>query len=210
MMLLNGYIYILTNQSMPNIVKVGKTKNNPEIRLNQLSSATGVPEKFELYKSYEVTNCDDAERFAHLVLERVFGRPNLNREFFSGQAQDITSVLDEALVRFLVKIDDYDITYFSGAMSRLMAKEFTIGKLEFEKLFSEISISESKILNNDSLLIASGAYVTCCYAKNTQPYKSLFLSPILKDKITKQVIKFAEEFESDPVMNVINFIRRFS
>lgn len=205
-----GYIYILTNQSMPNIVKVGKTKNNPEIRLKQLSSATGVPEKFELYKCYEVKDYDEAEKFSHLILEKIFGRPNSSREFFSGQADEIAVILNEALARFLIKNDDFNIEHFNSAMKRLINKEFTMGKLEFEMFFSEVSINESKIINSDSLLIASGAYITCCYATNTKPYKMIFFSPSIKDRIMEKVIKFAEDFESDPTINVINYVRKFT
>jgi hypothetical protein len=79
-----GFIYILTNQAMPGIVKVGKTTGNPTSRASQLSSATGVPVRFSIFRQYAVVNCDDAEEFAHRMLERVFGRPNNKREFFSG------------------------------------------------------------------------------------------------------------------------------
>ena len=37
-----GYVYILTNPSMPGLVKVGKTTNTPNQRMSELHS-TGVP-----------------------------------------------------------------------------------------------------------------------------------------------------------------------
>ena len=41
-----GYIYIATNKYMPSLVKIGKTERYPYDRVDELSSATGVPGKF--------------------------------------------------------------------------------------------------------------------------------------------------------------------
>ena len=39
----SGYIYVLINNSMENLVKVGKTSRDAESRAKELSSVTGVP-----------------------------------------------------------------------------------------------------------------------------------------------------------------------
>src|ERR1035437_6069611 len=41
-----------------------------------ISGATGVPLPFSICKSYPVKDCDEAEAFAHQILERSVGRPN--------------------------------------------------------------------------------------------------------------------------------------
>ena len=38
-----GWVYILTNEAMPGLVKIGYTMNDPAIRAEELSSDTGVP-----------------------------------------------------------------------------------------------------------------------------------------------------------------------
>ncbi len=38
-----GYIYIISNPSMPGLVKIGRTSRDPQTRLRELNSATGVP-----------------------------------------------------------------------------------------------------------------------------------------------------------------------
>ncbi len=78
-----GYIYVLLNPSMEGIAKIGKTKRNPAERVNELSSATGVPTPFTLvYKEY-YNDCDKAEQIIHLLLENRGCRLVGNREFFN-------------------------------------------------------------------------------------------------------------------------------
>ena len=43
-----GYVYVLVNPSMEGYVKIGKTKRKPEVRVQELSQATGVPTPFIL------------------------------------------------------------------------------------------------------------------------------------------------------------------
>ncbi len=40
---MSGYIYALTNESMPGQIKLGRTINHPEDRADDLSSDTGGP-----------------------------------------------------------------------------------------------------------------------------------------------------------------------
>ena len=44
----NGWIYILSNKTMPGLFKIGHTKNNPEERAKEISRAAGVPVPFEV------------------------------------------------------------------------------------------------------------------------------------------------------------------
>lgn len=81
-----GYVYILTNPSMPGLVKIGKTTRDPEDRAHEVSGATGVPTPFDVYGSFYSMDCDYLEGWAH---ERLAdSRVSLNREFFKISAQD--------------------------------------------------------------------------------------------------------------------------
>jgi hypothetical protein len=74
-----GFVYILTNESMPGIVKIGMTSRNPEVRLREINSATGVL-PFELEAVIASRNAKWTERAVH---ERLAGRRvTENREFF--------------------------------------------------------------------------------------------------------------------------------
>ena len=43
-----GYVYILVNDSMPGLIKIGKTARNSLARAKDLSSSTGVPTPFKV------------------------------------------------------------------------------------------------------------------------------------------------------------------
>lgn len=78
-----GYIYVMVNPSLPNLVKIGKTKRNPSDRAKELSSATGVPTPFIVVYEKEFHNCDRAEKEVHDILTARGYRTNESREFFT-------------------------------------------------------------------------------------------------------------------------------
>lgn len=55
-------IYVLTNEAMPGLVKIGLTNDNIESRIGQLSAATGVPLPFECFFAAEVKDCNKLEK----------------------------------------------------------------------------------------------------------------------------------------------------
>lgn len=73
-------IYVLTNEAMPGLVKIGRTAGAVEERLSQLSSHAGVPVPFECHFAAEVDNGIRVEN----ILHRLFDPDRLNprREFF--------------------------------------------------------------------------------------------------------------------------------
>ncbi len=83
-----GYVYVLSNPSMPGIVKIGRTFRDPRARVAELSGATGVPTPFIIEATVSTWNCVWLEKLVHLQLGRR--RINSNREFFRCS-------LDEAL-----------------------------------------------------------------------------------------------------------------
>ena len=90
----NGYVYVLMNPSMQNLVKIGKTKREPEERAKELSSTTGVPTPFVVVYNCYFESCSNAESFIHKYLEHKGFRVSSNREFFEIPIKDaIDSVL---------------------------------------------------------------------------------------------------------------------
>jgi hypothetical protein len=73
-------IYVLTNEAMPGLVKIGLTTDDVSIRVAALSSATGVPLPFECYFAAEVRNCAKLEKILHQLFSE--NRVNPKREFF--------------------------------------------------------------------------------------------------------------------------------
>ena len=74
-----GFIYCLSNPSMPGIYKVGKTDRAPSQRCFELSNSTSVPEPFFILFYVEVDNALQTERELHRDLDDF--RVSPNREF---------------------------------------------------------------------------------------------------------------------------------
>ncbi len=74
-----GFVYVLSNEAMPNIVKVGMTTKLAEDRAKQLHN-TGVPLPFEVEFRSATSHPSNVERRAHDLLKRY--RVAQNREFF--------------------------------------------------------------------------------------------------------------------------------
>lgn len=72
-------VYILTNESMPEFVKIGFTHGNVEDRIKQLDR-TGVPLPFEVYYAANVNDVEKEEKWLHSIFADRRARDN--REFF--------------------------------------------------------------------------------------------------------------------------------
>lgn len=96
-----GYVYLLSNPSMPGMVKIGRTVRDPHTRAGELTAATGVPTPFRL-EGY--VRSPDAAR-TEAAVHRIVGgdRVNARREFFRIDTARAMSVIrrvarDERLV----------------------------------------------------------------------------------------------------------------
>lgn len=89
-----GFVYVLSNPSMPGHIKIGRTRRRPEQRMAELSSATGVPTEFELVYSRAFENAAMAEGLVHALLEEQGLRVSQNREFFQMSAQAAVDAVD--------------------------------------------------------------------------------------------------------------------
>ena len=89
----HGYVYILSNPSMPGLLKIGMTRFDPTRRVQELSSATGVPTQFQLIYYREFHNCVAAELEIHSILAAKGMRYNDQREFFSVDSVEAINTL---------------------------------------------------------------------------------------------------------------------
>lgn len=87
----HGYVYVMSNPSMPKMVKIGVTQQTVEKRLKALSKPTGVPTPFQIEYECEVDDCYKIET----ALKAIFGpyRVSENREFFQVSVSQIIAVL---------------------------------------------------------------------------------------------------------------------
>ena len=84
-------VYLLTNPTMPGLVKIGRT-TDLETRLRDLSRSTGVPIPFECFYACEVGNSAKVEKALH----DAFGdhRINQKREFFRLNPDRAVAILE--------------------------------------------------------------------------------------------------------------------
>lgn len=75
-----GWVYILSNPSMPDLLKIGYTEKDPKSRAKEISQDTGVPSEFVVDYQVYSSRPYDLEQKTHSVLYKY--RINNNREFF--------------------------------------------------------------------------------------------------------------------------------
>ena len=78
--LTEGYVYVLSNECMPGIYKIGCTTKTVQERSNELSRSTSIPLPFIEEMSFFVFDVDEAEKKMHEELKQY--RVNKDREFF--------------------------------------------------------------------------------------------------------------------------------
>ncbi len=83
------FIYIMRNEGMPGLYKVG-ISTDPAIRASGLSSVSGVPLPFEVIHLVDCVTerqARRAEAMAHFILE--YSRVNSSREFFRLEQENV-------------------------------------------------------------------------------------------------------------------------
>lgn len=108
-----GSIYILTNPSFPDYVKIGYSKNVEE-RINKLNNSDAVPFGFRLYATYDVET-QSADKVLHKIIDKL-----------NADLRSIDTINDKVRVRefYLISPEDAyelleDVSIISGTKERL-------------------------------------------------------------------------------------------
>ena len=88
-----SYIYILSNDAMPDLLKVGMTSKEPDERARELST-TGVPSAFRVEAFWEVPNNEVSRTERRIHSEFRQYRFKSNREFFSVSTDKAKAIID--------------------------------------------------------------------------------------------------------------------
>ncbi len=88
-------IYVLTNPSMPNLVKIGRTSSSVEQRMRELDNTTA-PLPFKYFFAGKVENGIEVEKKIHII----FGdqRVRKNREFFRVDPNRVRTAIELVLI----------------------------------------------------------------------------------------------------------------
>lgn len=76
-----GWVYVLSNPSMPGMYKIGLTRLHPKQRAGQLSKSSGSPTDFVVEAKFISADPERDEKIIHESLSRF--RVSQSREFFS-------------------------------------------------------------------------------------------------------------------------------
>ena len=92
-----GYIYILENDEMPGLYKVGWTERSADERAKELSG-TGLPTPYKVAYSNSTNLTAEIEKTIHKNLD--YCRLRSNREFFKADFSEIKKVVDGTLKEY--------------------------------------------------------------------------------------------------------------
>lgn len=106
-----GFVYVLRNECMPGIYKIGMTDRAPSQRAEELSSGTAVPTAFEVVCFAETKEAAKAEREIHARLAEFRVEPN--REFFALSGDDLSALFSFFQEEFCY-VARGDLSFLSG------------------------------------------------------------------------------------------------
>lgn len=134
-------VYILTNECMPGLVKVGRTATSVEQRMKELYT-TSVPYPFHCFYAAVVKNGEFVEKKIHYA----FGdhRVPTNREFFRIDPNRVKAALELVEIREVTPTTDLELTP--------EMKDFIARRPAFRFSFANIPIgSKLKYVNDEQI-----------------------------------------------------------
>lgn len=87
-----GFIYAMSNKSMPGILKIGMTERSVEERLKEANSPSFIPIPFIIEIFKQVKNCKEKEKLIHQILHSK--RVNPKRDFFQVSLEEIVPIFE--------------------------------------------------------------------------------------------------------------------
>lgn len=156
-------VYVLRNEAMPNLIKIGKTQRKDlQARMSELYS-TGVPFPFECLWAGEVRDCSRIESIIHNAFRH--NRINPKREFFNIEPDQVIPLLQELAVNELTLDVDKALNQGISKEEQDAPKQFHRPMLNFEEMniptgsilvyvknpdITSIVVSAKKVLNENT------------------------------------------------------------
>lgn len=137
-----GYVYVLSNESMPGIVKIGRSKRSGSNRATELyKNNTGVATPFKLEFELLCEDMNEAEAIMHERLQNH--RVNGNREFFRIELHEAVFALIEETV--CASFDFFVVTewdYADSADIQFLSNRANVVGPEFGSIIAEMTPEE--------------------------------------------------------------------
>lgn len=153
----SGIVYVLTNEAMPGLVKIGKTKDIKG-RLKNLYK-TGVPVPFDCAYACEVEDMDKVESALHKAFEpsRLNRLNRKKREFFAIEPEQAMAILE---------LHGKDVTPSVQKDADAVDSDAEGAKEKLRKSRPSLSLAELKVPNGANLVLNSGPSVEVKVADN--------------------------------------------
>ena len=87
------WVYVLSNPSMPDMLKIGYTNGDPEGRVKEINRATGVPTDFIVEYALPCVNGYEVEKLVHDELDAY--RVGTKKEFFKINIEQAKQIINE-------------------------------------------------------------------------------------------------------------------
>lgn len=125
-------VYVLSNEAMPNLIKIGKTQRSDlQARMSELYS-TGVPFPFECLWAGEVEDCTRIESIIHNAFRDK--RVNPKREFFNVAPDQVIPLLKELSTNELTTTVEEALSANVTEEEKKATKQFHRPKLNFDEM----------------------------------------------------------------------------
>ena len=139
-------VYVLSNEGMPNLIKIGKTQRKDlQARMSELYS-TGVPFPFECLWAGEVKDCTKIESIIHNAFRDK--RVNPKREFFNVAPDQVIPLLKELSINELTTAVEEALSSNVTEEEKNATKQYHRPKLNFEEM--NISMGATLVFVKDS------------------------------------------------------------
>jgi hypothetical protein len=210
---MTGYIYILSNASMPGLIKIGCTSRSPEERRRELSRPTGIPVDFEVEYEIYSYNIKEVEREIHKALTKY----KFGKEFFEVDVNTAINILrkkvEESRLEAEIKTkgvnelyDVYEAVEILGLLKRKypnmirdIIKSVRIYQTRIRcylEILEEESIQEGRLV--DQTIRRSDLAFIGDISDDTEDV-ILFFNP--RNSVTENARVFVEEFDPYSIIN---------
>lgn len=185
------YVYVMSNTSFPEFLKIGWTREHPSIRANDLYT-TGVPNPFIIENVIETPDGSKLEKQIHNHIKNY--RVNDNREFFKISKDELYEKLTNELQLELKLITNINTPINTRKTYHKKVNEI---KLLYEEVKKEIDEFFSKFEKEKSELLV----------KKMNNKKYVYISDVEYDQTPLYMHGF-EDIEEKRIKNAYYFINK--
>ncbi len=178
-------VYVLRNEAIPNLIKIGKTQRKDiQERMNELYS-TGVPLPFECLWAGEVNDCRKIESILHNAFRH--NRINPKREFFEIEpdqvipllqefsTREITSQIEDVLNKDVTKSEKDAVKVYQSHRPALNFEEMGIEN-NSELIFVKNDTIKVKVISPKKVLYNDKEYALSALSRDLLDY-SYYVAP---------------------------------